>query len=84
MVLLSKVTSENFSLHSLLGFVESFRARHCCCFYLPEKEDFQAECDEDTLKIMLPTQALHEEHCQQIETNPRLPCVMGVRGLHLQ
>ena len=25
------------------------------------------------------TQALHEEHCQQIETNPRLPYVMGVK-----
>ena len=39
----------------------------------------RTEFDEDSPKIVLRTRALHEEHCQQMETNPRLPYVMGVK-----
>ena len=74
-----QVTGDNLGLHCVFGFVESFGARCCCCFCLAEKEDFQTEFTEDSPKIMMPTQALHAEHCQQMETDPRLPHVMGVK-----
>lgn len=74
-----QVTGDNLGLHCLFGFVESFSARYCCRFCLTEKEDFQTEFNEDSPNIVLRTQALHEEHCQQIEANPRLPYVMGVK-----
>lgn len=74
-----QVTGDNLSLHCLFGFVESFRARNCCRFCLTEKEDFQTEFDEDSPNIVLQTQALHEGHCQQIEANPRLQHMVGVK-----
>lgn len=74
-----QVTGDNLGLHCLFGFVESFSARYCCRFCLVEKEDFQTEFTEDSPKIVMRTQALHTEHCQKMEENPRLPYVMGVK-----
>ncbi|XP_032433321.1 uncharacterized protein LOC116729094 isoform X1 [Xiphophorus hellerii] len=74
-----QVTGDNLGLHCLFGFVESFSARYCCRFCLVEKEDFQTEFTEDSPKIVMRTQALHAEHCQKMEANPRLPYVMGVK-----
>ena len=74
-----QVTGDNLGLHCLFGFVESFSARYCCRFCLAEKEDFQTEFTEDSPKITMRTQALHAEHCQTMETNPRLTYVMGVK-----
>ncbi|XP_056289148.1 uncharacterized protein LOC130205674 [Pseudoliparis swirei] len=74
-----QVTGDNLGLHCLFGFVQSFVARYCCRFCLADKEDFQTEFTEDSPKITMRTQALHAEHCQQMETNPRLPYVMGVK-----
>lgn len=74
-----QVTGDNLGLYCLFGFAESRIARYCCRFCLIEKEDFQTEFDEDSLNILLRTQVFHEEHCQQIETNARLPYVMAVK-----
>lgn len=74
-----QVTGDNLGLHCLFGFVESFNARYCCRFCLAEKEDFQTVFDEDSPKIVMRTETLHEEHCRQMETNPTLPYVMGVK-----
>ncbi|KAG5271297.1 hypothetical protein AALO_G00178160 [Alosa alosa] len=74
-----QVTGDNLGLHSLFGFVESFSARYYCRFCLLEKEDFQTVFSEDGPKISVRTKQLHAEHCQEMQINPSLPYVMGVK-----
>ncbi len=50
-----QVTGDNLGLHSLFGFVESFRARYNCRFCLAEREDYQTVFCEDEPNITFRT-----------------------------
>lgn len=74
-----QVTGDNLGLHTLFGFVESFGARYCCRFCLLEKHRFQTVFCEDDPEVVLRTVHMHAQHCQTIQTDPRLPHVYGVK-----
>lgn len=74
-----QVTGDNLGLHGLFGFVESFGARYCCRFCLLEKHCFQTVFCEDDPEVVLRTVDAHAQHCQTVQTDPRLPHVYGVK-----
>ena len=74
-----QVVGDNLGLNSMLGFVESFSARHCCRFCLLEKEKFQNVFCEDDSAVTLRTRDMHSEHCSVAQSNPMLSNVCGVK-----
>lgn len=75
-----KVTEDNLGLYSLFGPVESSSARYCCKFCLAEKDCFQTEFSEDSLKIVLSTKDTYCAHCQEMAWNPSLPYIFGAKS----
>ena len=78
-----QVTGDNLGLHGLFGLVESFSARYCCRFCLLEKHRFQTVFCEDDQEVVLRTADMHAQHCQTVQTDPRLPHVYGVKRVCL-
>ena len=78
-----QVTGDNLGLHGLFGFVESFGARYCCRFCLLEKCSFQTVFCEDDPEVVLRTVDSHAQHCQTVQTDPRLPHLYGVKRVCL-
>lgn len=78
-----QVTGDNLGLHVLFGFVESFGARYCCHFCLLERNFFQTVFCEDDPEVVLRTVDTHSQHCQTLQTDPRLPHVYGVKRVCL-
>ncbi|KAI7808364.1 hypothetical protein IRJ41_002977 [Triplophysa rosa] len=74
-----QVTGDNLGLHSLLGFLESFRARYCCRFCLLEIDHFQSVFCEDNPEVVLRTTEMHDLHCDTLQTDSTLPHVYGVK-----
>lgn len=80
---LVQVTGDNLGLHGLFGFVESFGARYCCRFCLLEKHRFQTVFCEDDPEVVFRAINTHSQHCQTVQTDPRLPHVYGVKRICL-
>ncbi len=74
-----QVTGDNLGLHSLFGFVESFRARYNCRICLAEREDYQTVFCENEPNITFRTKETHLRHCEALQSDPTLHQVCGVK-----
>lgn len=78
-----QVTGDNLSLHSLLGFLESFMAQYCCRFCVLERDRFQFVFSEDNPEVVLRTTEMHALHCKRLQDDSTLPHVYGVKRVCL-
>ncbi|CAI5668325.1 unnamed protein product [Oreochromis niloticus] len=74
-----QITGDNLGMHTILGFTESFSARHFCRLCLVDKDDAQNVYDEDDPKIILRGKDLFEMHCNELQSEPQKLSVFGLK-----
>lgn len=65
-----QITGDNLSMHSILGFLESFRANYFCRFCLTEKSSAQSVFSEDDPSLILRSAFLNDQHYLNLADDP--------------
>ena len=74
-----QITGDNLGMHAILGFTESFSGRYFCRLCLIEKNDAQIIYNEDDPKIILRGKELFEMHCNELQSDPQMLSVFGLK-----
>ncbi|XP_026092331.1 uncharacterized protein LOC113065315 [Carassius auratus] len=76
---ISQITGDNLGLNSILGYVESFSAKHYCRLCLTDKVLAQEVFSEDDPRMILRNRNLNEEHYKYLADNPNENSCYGVK-----
>ncbi|XDV17710.1 hypothetical protein PO909_023532 [Leuciscus waleckii] len=76
---IAQFTSDNLGLNGILGYVESFSAKHYCRLCLTDKVLAQEVFSEDDPRVILRSRNLNEEHYKYLADNPNENSCYGIK-----
>lgn len=76
---LAQITGDNLGMHSILGFLESFRANYFCRFCLIDQSSAQSVFSEDDPCLTLRSPILNNQHYNNLVDDPTLTSSFGIK-----
>ncbi|XDV29615.1 hypothetical protein PO909_032707 [Leuciscus waleckii] len=76
---IAQFTGDNLGLNGILGYVESFSAKHYCRLCLTDKVLAQEVFSEDDPRVILRSRNLNEKHYKYLADNPNENSCYGIK-----
>lgn len=76
---IAQFTGNNLGLNGIVGYVESFSAKHYCRLCLTDKVLAQEVFSEDDPRVILRNRNLNEEHYKYLADNPNENSCYGIK-----
>nr|XP_055035659.1 uncharacterized protein LOC129423418 isoform X1 [Misgurnus anguillicaudatus] len=76
---IAQITGDNLGLNTILGYVESFSAKHYCRLCLTDKVLAQTVFSVDDPRVILRNRTLNEEHYKYLADNPNENSYFGIK-----
>ncbi|XP_056315761.1 uncharacterized protein LOC130230656 isoform X1 [Danio aesculapii] len=76
---IAQITGDNLGLNSILGYVESFSAKHYCRLCLTDKVLAQEVFSEDDPRMILRNRNQNEKHYKYLADNPNENSCYGIK-----
>lgn len=76
---LAQITGDNLGMHSILGFLESFRANYFCRFCLIDQSSAQFVFSKDDPCLTLRSPILNNQHYNNLVDDPTLTSSFGIK-----